>query len=142
MSNLDVNTILHGADAALFLNGTLLENVKACNAKMEYDIAEVTTSGNHDTDHRFNRRKGTGSITVHKTNSVLIKAMVEFEKTNIVPVFTIVSQRPTTDGSKMESIQLNNVKFTDLELINFNIDELGETECPFVFKGWEPLDTI
>ena len=139
---LNVDTILHGADALLYLNGVLLENVKACNAKEEYDIAEVTTAGNHDTDHRFNRRKGSGSITLHKTNSVLINAMADFQKNNIVPVFTIVSQRPTTDGTKMESIQLNNVKFTDLELINFNIDELGETECPFVFKGWKALDTI
>ena len=79
---------------------------------------------------------------MHKVTSRGIRLISSSLKQGINPEFEIISELadPAADGA--ERILLKGVQFTTLPLIDWENKTLGETEMPFTFRDWDPIDLI
>ena len=85
---------------------------------------------------------GKGSLTLHKVNSRMIKAIGQQIKEGKEPRFTIIGKLADPDADGVERIAINNVSFDDLTLFDFEVGAVGATECPFTFTDIECIDLI
>ena len=92
--------------------------------------------------HKITGYNGTGSMTLHKTNSRMIKLLGDFIKYGEEPDITIVGKLADPSNGGAERISLTGVSFDDLTLFDFEVKALGSCECPFTFTGFSVIDSI
>lgn len=119
-----------------------MAEVKAFQAKLEFQKEEVKIAGKMATGTKYMGYSGKGSLTLHKVNSRMIKAIGQQIKEGKEPRFTIIGKLADPDSDGVERIAINNVSFDDLTLFDFEVGALGQTECPFTFDDWNVLDSI
>ena len=139
---IDERKIMNGTHGAVFFEGEEVAEIKAFQAKLEFQKEEVKVAGKMATGTKYMGYSGKGSMTLHKTNSRMIKAIGEQIKSGKEPRFTLIGKLADPDADGVERIALNNVSFDDLTLFDFEIGSLGQTECPFTFDDYNFLDLI
>lgn len=134
--------VINGTWGEVWINDELIEEITAFQAKIEFDKEDVSIAGDMWTHKKVTGYSGTGSMTLHKTNSRMIKLLSEFTKEGIEPEIVLVGKLadPTTEGS--ERISISGVSFDDLTLFDFEVKALGSYECPFTFTGYSVIDSM
>ena len=126
----------------VWINDELVDEIKAFQAKYEFDKEEVNIAGDMFTHYKVIGYNGSGSMTLNKTNSRMIKMLIEYVKEGLEPEITIVGKLADPGNEGSERISLSEVSFDDLTLFDFEVKALGEVECPFTFTEWSVLDSI
>ena len=139
---IDERKIMNGTHGTVFLDGEEVAELKAFQAKLEFQKEEVKVAGKMATGTKYMGYSGKGSLTLHKVNSRMIKAIGQQIKEGKEPRFTVIGKLADPDGDGVERIALNNVSFDDLTLFDFEVGALGQTECPFTFTDYDFLDLI
>ena len=139
---IDERKIINGTHGTVFLDGEEVAEAKAFQAKLEFQKEEVKVAGKMATGTKYMGYSGKGSITLHKVNSRMIKAIGQQIKEGKEPRFTLIGKLADPDADGVERIAINNVSFDDLTLFDFEVGALGQTECPFTFTDWDVLDSI
>ena len=139
---IDERKIINGTHGTVFFDGEEVAEVKAFQAKLEFQKEEVKIAGKMATGAKYMGYSGKGSITLHKVNSRMIKAIGQQIKEGKEPRFAIIGKLADPDADGVERIAINNVSFDDLTLFDFEVGALGQTECPFTFDDWNVLDSI
>ena len=134
--------VINGTFGEAWINGEKFSETRALQARIEFNKEDVALSGKLGIDTKVTGYKGTGSVTLRKVNSRLMKQISDQIKQGINPRFQILStlEDPAAFGS--ERILIKDACFDDLTLANWEVGALGEIECPFTFTDWELLDTI
>ena len=139
---IDERKIINGVHGTVFLDGEEVAEVKSFQAKLEFQKEEVKIAGKMATGTKYMGYSGKGSITLHKVNSRMIKAIGQQIKEGKEPRFTIIGKLADPDSDGVERIAINNVSFDDLTLFDFEVGAVGQVECPFTFTDMETIDLI
>lgn len=137
----DEEQVINGSFGELWLNGVLVAEVKGFEAKIEIEKEDIKKAGSLSTHSKMKGYKGTGTITLHKVDSMMIAALASIE-TGIVPRFVVLSALSDPASMGSERIALNDVKFDNIILANWKVGEIGEQEYPFTFSKFVPQDLI
>ena len=136
------NEVINGTWGEVWINDELVDEIKAFQAKYEFDKEEVNIAGDMFTHYKVIGYNGSGSMTLNKTNSRMIKMLIEYVKEGLEPEITIVGKLADPGNEGSERISLSEVSFDDLTLFDFEVKTLGEVECPFTFTECSVLDSI
>ena len=139
---IDERKIMNGTHGTVFLDGEEVAELKAFQAKLEFQKEEVKIAGKMATGTKYMGYSGKGSLQLHKVNSRMIKAIGNQIKEGKEPRFTVIGKLADPDSDGVERIALNNVSFDDLTLFDFEVGALGQVECPFTFDDYNFLDLI
>ena len=139
---LDATKVINGTYGQVFLGDDEVAEMKAFQAKLEFQKEEIKVAGQMATDTKLMGYSGKGSLSLHKVNSRMVKVLLEQIKEGKDPRFTLIGKLADPDSDGAERIAIKNVSFDDLTLFDFEVGSLGATECPFTFVKCTPLDTI
>ena len=139
---LDGTKIINGAYGQVFFGDEEVAEMKAFQAKLEFQKEEIKIAGQMATDTKLMGYSGKGSLQLHKDNSRMVKTLLNEIKAGKDPRFTLIGKLadPNSDGA--ERIAIKNVSFDDLTLFDFEVGAVGVTECPFSFTDMEVMDLI
>ena len=136
------NEVVNGTWGEVWINDELVDEIKAFQAKYEFDKEDVDIAGDMFTHKKVIGYNGTGSMTLNKTNSRMIKLLGDYLKDGKEPDIAIVGKLADPGNGGSERISLTGVSFDDLTLFDFEVKSLGETECPFTFQDMKTIDLI
>lgn len=134
--------IINGTFGEVWLDGEKLSSARALQAKVEFNKEEINLCGQLGTDTKLMGYKGTGTVTLHKINSVMMTKLSDQVKNGINPRVQILSALKDPAAYGNERILIKDACFDDITLADWEANTKGEIECPFTFTDWELLDTI
>ncbi|ASS64678.1 MULTISPECIES: phage tail tube protein [unclassified Paenibacillus] len=134
--------IISGTGGELWIDGDYVAEVKAFQAKLEFNKEDVQLAGNMGVDSKFMGYKGNGSVRLHKVNSRMIKKYSAAIQKGILPRATILSSLNDPAAFGAERVTVSDASFNDLTLADWEAGVKGETEAPFTFTKWETNDLI
>lgn len=134
--------VMTGTHGELWLAGEYVAEVVSFEAKLEIEIDEFALAGHVGTATRFLGTKGTGSVKLAKMNSRMIKLLANDIQRGIWPAIQILASLDDPNVHGAERILIEDAKFTELTLAGWTAKERIETDYPFVFTKWKPLDLI
>ena len=136
------NEVINGTWGEVWINDDLVDEISAFQAKIEFNKEDIDVCGEMMTQHKITGYSGTGSMTLKKVNSRMIKILSDFVKDGTEPDVTIVGKLADPANGGSERISLTGISFDDLTLFDFEVKALGEYECPFTFTGFKVIDSI
>ena len=74
----------------VWINDELVDEIKAFQAKYEFEKEDVNIMGDMFLHKKVIGYSGTGSMTLKKTNSRMIKLLIDYIKEGLEPEITIV----------------------------------------------------
>ena len=126
----------------VWINDEPIDEIGAFQAKYEFEKEDVNIMGDMFLHKKVIGYSGTGSMTLKKTNSRMIKLLIDYIKEGLEPEITIVGKLADPGNGGSERISITGVSFDDLTLFDFEVGALGQTECPFTFDDYNFLDLI
>ena len=139
---LDATKVISGTYGQVFLGDDEVAEMKAFQAKLEFQKEEIKVAGQMATDTKLMGYSGKGSLQLHKVNSRRVKALLSEIKEGKDPRFTLIGKLADPNSNGAERIAIKNVSFDDLTLFDFEVGAVGQTECPFTFTDIECIDLI
>lgn len=139
---INANRIINGTFGELWLDGDRVSECFGLEARVEIEKEDVPVCGKLGTDTKMVGYKGTGTLKLHKVNSRMMIKLSENIKNGINPRLQILSAIKDPAAFGAERVLIKDACFDDLVLINWEAKVKGETECPFTFTDWDPLDLI
>ena len=136
------NEVINGTWGEVWINDEPVDEIGAFQAKYEFEKEDVNIMGDMFLHKKVVGYSGTGSMTLKKTNSRMIKLLMDYIKEGLEPSVTIVGHLADPGNGGSERIAITGVSFDDLTLFDFEIKALGEIECPFTFEKCNVIDTI
>lgn len=138
----DERKIMRGTFGQVILDGEDLANIKSFQARIEFNKEDVTMARTMATHTRVMSYKGTGSISMHKIDSKMLKLLWNQIKEGKDPRFTIIGGLADPDSMGAERVMIENVSFDDLTIFDFEVGAMGTIETPFTFTNIVPIDEI
>lgn len=142
MAALNKNRFLVGTNGAVWVNGQLLANIKKVEIKITGSFEDVNVIDNYGTFSVYTGYSGSGTLTMQKIDSFVLKLLADSYKTGVMPEITIISRLTDKSTGKTERIAIKDVSFTEFDLANFESKGLIEEAVPLTFSDFEILDTI
>lgn len=142
-ATLDATKIQNGSYTDIWWDDEYLAEIKAFEAKDEFEKESVKTVGTLRIKHKVTGIEGKGSMTLYKINSLAIKKLRRFCAGSAVePRFTIMSVLDDPSGLGSERIIYNGVSLDDLTWLKTEVGTLTEIEVPFTYESVEVIDVI
>lgn len=135
------NEVLSANEGSVYVNGILWTNITKIDAKATAEYEDITFVGDPKTYKRFKGYKVEGSMTCKKTDSRAGILLSEGIKTGVMPDVKIITKQGKLNGAA-ERVSLEDVTFTDLQLINLESNTPIEEEMPFSASDFNYLDRI
>lgn len=133
--------VVSGTFGEVWLDGEKVAECKACQAKLTKNKEKIYLCGQMISDHKVMSMDGTGSLTLYKVDSGLIRKQRDVQD-GVDSRFTVVSALKDPDSYGAERVALYNVSFDDLTLADWQRAAVGEITAPFTFTRYELLDEI
>ena len=135
------NEVLSANEGSVYVNGILWTNIVKIDAKATAEFDDQNFVGDPKTYKRYKGYKVEGSMTTKKTDSRASLLLAEGIKTGIMPDVKIITKQGKTNGAA-ERVSLEDVTFTDLQLVNLESNTQIEEEMPFSASDFNYLDRI
>lgn len=142
MKNFNDEQVINGTHGELWVEGEQFSEVKGFEAKVEIEKEDIKKAGRLATGSKMKGFKCTGTVTIHKVDSAMIKKLSDSIKKGINPAFKLLSSLADPASMGAERIVIKDAKFDNIILANWKVDEIGEQEYPFTFTDWELKDLI
>ena len=139
---LDATKVINGTYGQVFLGDDGVAEMKAFQAKLEFQKEEIKVAGQMAVDTKLMSYTGKGSLQLHKVNSRMVKTLLEEIKSGKDPRFTLIGKLADPNSEGAERIAIKNVSFDDLTLFDFEVGSVSSLECPFSFTDMETIDLI
>lgn len=133
--------VINGTFGELWMDGILVAETTACQAKITKTKTAVQICGQMMEDTKTTSVKGSGSLTIHKVDSAWIKKQMDVQN-GVDSRHTLVSALKDPDSWGAERISLSNVSFDDVTLADWKAATMGSVTIPFTFTGAKLLDAI
>lgn len=136
------NKVFRGTFGKVWVDGERLSNVKSFEAKASLDYEDMSVNGDFGTRKRYMGYSISGTMTLHKFDSFILRKYQKGVMTGELPDITIVValDDPTAYGA--ERVQLRDVNLDEITLSKFENKALTEEEVPFTAGSYEFLDLI
>lgn len=133
--------VVSGTFGEVWLDGEKVAECKGAQAKLTKNKEKVYLCGQMISDHKVMSMDGTGSLTLYKVDSGMIRKQQGIQD-GVDSRFTVVSALKDPDSYGAERVALYNVSFDDLTLMDWQRAAVGEITAPFTFTRYELLDEI
>lgn len=142
MDKFDHNKVFRGSFGKVWRNDERLANIKSFEAKAALSYEDMEVNGDLGTKKRYMGYSITGTMTLYKFDSAVLKLLKEGITTGVMPDIKIVSalDDPTAYGA--ERVMLTDITLDEVTLSKFENKGLVEEEVPFAAGGFELLDLI
>lgn len=136
------NKVFRGTFGKVWVDGERLSNVKSFEAKASLDYEDMSVNGDFGTKKRYMGYSISGTMTLHKFDSFILRKYKRGVMTGELPDMTIVValDDPTAYGA--ERVQLRDVMLDEITLSKFENKTLTEEEVPFTAGSFEFLDLV
>lgn len=135
------NEVLSANEGSVYVNGILWTNITKIDAKATAEYEDITYVGDSKTYKRFKGYKVEGSLTMKKVDSRGGILLADGIKTGVMPDTKIITKQGKLNGAA-ERVSLEDVTFTDLQLVNLEANTPVEEEMPFSAVDFNYLDRI
>lgn len=142
MNRFDHNKVIRGSFGKVWLNDERLANIKSFEAKAAMNYEDMDVNGSLGTQKRYMGYTITGTMTLYKFDSTVLRLMKDGIKTGVMPEIKIVTalDDPTAYGA--ERVVLTDVTLDEVTLSKFENKGLTEEEVPFAAGNCEFPDLI
>jgi hypothetical protein len=134
------NQTLRGTNGRLWINESLMANVKKFEAKIKA-VYEDVDSTNPGKDRVIVGYEISGTMTFNKVDSYFANLLADSWKTLTNPDITIIAKNTDAEGTSNERIKLTGVTIDELPF-GFEVKKLSDEEIAFAASSFEYLDTI
>lgn len=134
--------VMSGTWGSVWLDGELISEISAFQAKFAYNKEKVGICGKMISDTKVMSMDGTGSLTMHKVNSRMILLIGDAIQNGQDLRFEIIGKLADPDAYGTERIALRGVSFDDLTLADWQHGKVGSITAPFTFSDFELLDAV
>lgn len=134
--------IILGTWSELWLDGEQVGEAYGFQLKVGANREKVYLCGDIWEDSKLTSVAGTGTMRTYKVNSRMSILVADKLANGIDPEFTLVEKQHDPDADGQERIAVKQVRFDDATLADWEAGQLGKVECPFIYKGYDRLDTI
>lgn len=142
MKSIDrASRVISGTFGQLWLDGELIAETSAFQAKVSKNKEDITICGQFMVDSKTMSGKGTGSVTVYHVDSGFLLREQDLQS-GIDHRYTIVAALKDPDAWGAERIAVFGVSFDDLTLADWAAAKTGSVSMPFTFTSYQLLDTI
>ncbi|WP_407312046.1 phage tail tube protein [Desulfosporosinus sp. SB140] len=142
MNNYTADQVLNGTWGEMWLNGDLMAETTALQAKVTLTKTAVEMCGTLVAGQKVTGMELKGTLKMNKVSSAMIKANSDNIKAGKTPEFTIISNLDDPQALGAERIVLKGVMFDELTLVDWEAKKNGEESIPFTFMDWDLLDLI
>lgn len=134
--------VFRGTFGKVWVDGERMSNVKSFEAKASIDYEDMNVNGDFGTKKRYMGYSISGTMTLHKFDSFILRKYQKGVMTGELPDMTIVValDDPTAYGA--ERVQLRDVMLDEITLSKFENKTLTEEEVPFTAGSYEFLDLV
>lgn len=133
--------IPNGTYGSVWIDGEKLAECYGAQGTVDINSDTVNLCGVFMEQYKPVSAKGSGSLSLYKVDSGLLKKMPDIQR-GIIPTFTIVTNLADPASAGAERIAYYGVQFTNLTLADWQAATSGKVTAPFTFTRYEPLDTI
>lgn len=142
MPNKVANKVIRGTFGRLWLNSDLLANVKKfeCKATLSYEKLDI--NGELCEQNRYVGYAIAGTITLHKTDSKILRKYKDGIKSGSLPNIKLVGKVSDPDVEGAERVEIYDVQLNEAMLSAFENKKVTEESVPFTAGGFNYLDLI
>ena len=137
-----VNKIIRGTFGRLWIDGELLANIKSFELKATMNYEAVQINGEFCEQQRYLGYSLAGTMTMHKINTLMANKVKAGMVNGQMPQIKLVGALADVDSNGSERIEVYNVTFDEVTLMQFENGAVGEEEVPFKAGGYKYIDTI
>ena len=119
---LDATKVINGTYGQVFLGDDEVAEMKAFQAKLEFQKEEIKVAGQMATDTKLMSYSGKGSLQLHKVNSRMVKTLLEEIKAGKDPRFTLIGKLADPNSNGAERLAIKNGSSINKESKRLNVD--------------------
>lgn len=142
MAKADARRVVNGTWGTLYLEGEEVFEITSFSAKVEHNKEDIQMARNMMIDTKITSMKGTGSMTIKKMTSRMLRVIGDNVRNGIDNRFTLISEIDDPDTIGAERVIITGVSFDDMTLAEWSVGEVGSNEYPFTFTGFELEDLM
>jgi len=142
MANYSAKRVMSGTWGQIWLDGELVSECTAFQAKLAFNKSPVPMCGQMAQDSKVTSTNGTGSLTLNHINSRMALTIGNRIQQGIDVRFTVISKLDDPDAFGAERFVFNEVSFDDVTLADWSAGQPGTKTCPFTFVSYAPLDSV
>lgn len=139
---INANQLINGTHGFVYVNGHKLANVESMEAKIALEYEEVDLAEDTGKHQKFMGWSGSGTMVLKKIDSYILALMIDAIKTGNMPDVQIVTGTKDPASLGAERVQVDEVTFDEVTLMQFEQKTLRKEEIPFKFADFTPLDLI
>lgn len=140
--SLQAKKIINGTWGRVTIDGEEVASCYGCSLKLSYNKESVAQGGSMMEDSKTLSITGTGSLMLHKVDSLLLQKTGEAIRKGKDVRATIISEIADPDAYGAERIAVKGVSFDDLTLADWQHKQLTQLQVPFTFSDYQLLDLI
>ncbi len=141
-NKMETNRTIRGNHGRVWVNNEEWGNVKSFEAKVSAEYEDVTIPGEYGTHKRYVGFNGEGTLTMVKIDSRVSKIVADGFRTGKIPDIKLVARLDDPSAYGAERIEILEVTFNELMLMQFENKKIIEEEVPFNFASYNYLDQI
>lgn len=138
----DAKRVINGTYGEIWLDGELLGECFALQAKVTITKADVIMCGKASKSQKMVGWEGKGTLKLNKVNSRMINKLGNNIKLGKQTTCTIISKLADPDSFGTERVVLKGVSFDDLTLVDWEAKKNAQNDCPFTFEDYDFIDLI
>lgn len=132
--NIPAKRQINGTFGEVYINGIHFGDIEKCNAEIDIEREAVNMAGSLGEDSKITGTKGSGSLTFKKVYSREIALIFPMIKSGKDIRAVIVTNLKDPDSYGSEKIQISDVWFNNLTIIDFELKKLLTRELKFGFN--------
>jgi hypothetical protein len=142
MDNYKASDVINGTWGEMWLNGDLMAETIALQAKVTLTKTAVNMCGTLVAGQKVTGMDLKGTMKINKVTSYMIRANSANIKAGKTSEYTIISNLADPQSMGAERIVLKGVMIDELTLIDWEGKKNLEESIPFTFQDWDLLDLI
>lgn len=140
--NTSAKRVVNGSKGKMYLDGEYVAMVTSLSAKVAWNKEPVYLDGTIMEDQKTISGKGTGSVEMEKVSSFMQKKVGEAVRSGRDVRFTILSDLDDEDAYGAERVEIRNVSFDEVDIVNWSKGKKVTGTYPFTFSDWTIIDAI
>ena len=140
--NTSAKRVVNGSKGKMYLDGEYVAMVTSLSAKVAWNKETVYVDGTIMEDQKTISGKGTGSVEMEKVSSFMQQKIGEAVRSGRDVRFTILSDLNDEDAYGAERVEIPNVSFDEVDLVNWSKGKKVTGTYPFTFSDWTIIDAI
>ena len=140
--NTTAKRVVNGSKGKMYLDGEYVAMVTSLSAKVAWNKETVYIDGTIMEDQKTISGKGTGSVEMEKVSSFMQQKIGEAVRSGRDVRFTILSDLNDEDAYGAERVEIRNVSFDEVDLVNWTKGKKVTGTYPFTFSDWTIIDEI